>query len=46
MPRIRTKELGSFIRTVKRTWHRRANRAQTEGIEDDLRFELLKGLAG
>lgn len=46
MPRIRIKELGSFIGTVTRIWNRRANRAQTERVVGELQFELLKGLAG
>jgi hypothetical protein len=35
---------GGFADFVVRTWHRMVESARTQGVEDEVRFELLKGL--
>ena len=35
---------GGFADLVVRAWHRMVENARTQRVEDEVRFELLKGL--
>jgi hypothetical protein len=44
MIRFRGVEFSSFVTLVVRVWHSLSGDARTQRVEDEVRFELLKGL--
>ncbi len=46
MTGVRSEKLDGFTAFVARVWHRLVQPARPQGVEDEVRFELLKGLVG
>ena len=44
MTRVRDAKVGDLTEFVARVWHRLVEPARTLSVEDEVRFELLKGL--